>query len=95
MGHCWDDLDCGLITDQDDCEYHGCIWYNGQCHSTLVCEDFATELECWANHCFWYDGACHSVQKEEMPWLAITLVASAGAVVALALAIKKTIKTKA
>ena len=41
---------CRDYTTQEECEAHGCYWYNGSCHSTPPnCEDYTTQEECEAH----------------------------------------------
>ena len=57
---------------QEECEDHGCFWYDDSCHSTppvYPCDHWLTQGECEAHGCYWYDGSCHAEPPGACAWL--------------------------
>lgn len=46
---------------QWECEYNGCYWYDGSCHSSLPCSSYSTQSTCEAAGCYWWNNACHDL----------------------------------
>ena len=58
----WCFQQCTTWTDESTCEYYGCYWFNGSCHSAApTCEELNNTTDCTAYGCYWYNGSCHSV----------------------------------